>query len=110
MAFQTDSCIDLRRLGQSTRIERSTVEQVRARIALLREQTKVTSEAKAFDFDRRLAEIKAKEDKAREEKKLLKKAARDAARMEIVKDTVAQADDDEMITLMGFSGFGSSKK
>ncbi|GJJ06460.1 hypothetical protein Clacol_000652 [Clathrus columnatus] len=100
----------LRRLGQTTRVERSTIEQVRARIALLREQTKVASEAKAFDFDKRLAEIKANEDKLREQKKIDKKAAKDAARLEILKDAVGQVEENEMSKLMGFSGFGSSKK
>lgn len=100
---------DLRRLGQSTRIERSTIEQVRARIALLREKTRAASDAKSFDFDKRLAEVKAKEATLREEKKRAKKAAKEAARMELVKDAVAQAEDDEMSKMMGFSGFASSK-
>jgi len=97
-------------LGQTTRIERSTVEQVRARIAFLREKTKEASEAKTFDFDKRLAEVKAKEDALREQKKLAKKAAREAVRVELVKDAVAQAEEDEMAATMGFAGFGSSKK
>jgi U4/U6.U5 tri-snRNP component SNU23 len=97
-------------LGQTTRIERSTVEQVRARIAFLREKTKSASDAKLFDFDKRLAEVKAKEDALREEKKLAKKAVKEAARMELVKDAVAQAEDIEMTKMMGFAGFGSSKK
>ncbi|KAF8585960.1 hypothetical protein K439DRAFT_1010131 [Ramaria rubella] len=100
----------LRRLGQTTRIERSTVEQVRARIALLREKTKAASDAKTFDFDKRLAEVKAKEDALREEKKLAKKAAKEAARVELVKDAVAQAEEEQMAKTMGFAGFGSSKK
>ncbi|KAF8514215.1 hypothetical protein BU17DRAFT_94703 [Hysterangium stoloniferum] len=100
----------LRRLGQTTRIERSTVEQVRARIAMLREKTKAASEAKSFDFDKRLAEVKAKEDALREEKKQAKKAAKEAARMEVVKDAVTLAEEDEMSKMMGFSGFGSSKR
>lgn len=101
---------DLRKLGQTTRIERSTVEQVRARIAFLREKTKTASDAKLFDFDKRLAEVKAKEDALREEKKLAKKAVKEAARVELVKDAVVQAEQDEMAKMMGFAGFGSSKK
>jgi len=100
----------LRRLGQTTRIERSTVEQVRARIAFLRDQTKEASDAKTFDFDKRLAEVKAKEDALREEKKKAKKAAKEATRVELVKDAVAQAEEDDMMAKMGFAGFGSSKK
>lgn len=97
-------------MGQTTRIERSTVEQVRARIAFLRERTKEASDAKSFDFDKRLAEVKAKEDALRQEKKLAKKAAKEASRVELVKDAVAQAEEDEMAKAMGFAGFGSSKK
>lgn len=102
--------VDLRKLGQTTRIARSTVEQVRARIAMLREKTKEASAAKTFDFEKRLAEIKAKEDALRAEKKAEKKAAKEKARIELVKDAVSQTEDDEMAQMMGFGGFGSSKK
>lgn len=96
---------DLRALGQSTKIERSTVEQVRERIAHLREQTKAASAAKAFDFDQRLAEIKAKETALREQKKAEQKAAKEQARLEMMQDG-----NSEMARFMGFAGFGSSKK
>jgi U4/U6.U5 tri-snRNP component SNU23 len=101
--------IDLRALGQSTKIERSTVEQVRARIAMLRERTKEASNAKAFDFDKRLAEIKSKEQLLRQEKKEQKKAEKEKARLELMKDLTSNADD-EMAKMMGFGGFGSTKK
>ncbi|KAH8828541.1 hypothetical protein DL96DRAFT_1463260 [Flagelloscypha sp. PMI_526] len=98
----------LRAIGQTTKIERSTVEQVRARIALLRERTKEASQAKEFDFDQRLAEIKSRESAVRAERKAQKKAAKDKARQELVKETTAE--DVEMAEMMGFGGFGSSKK
>lgn len=103
---------DLRALGQTTRIERSTVEQVRARIAYLREKTKDASNAKAFDFDQRLAEIRAKELAAREEKKNQKKAQREKARIELAQQTAAESGgaDVDMMNMMGFGGFGSTKK
>jgi len=100
----------LRRLGQTTRVARSTVVQVRARIALLREKTKEASSAKDFDFNKRLAEVKAKEDALRAEKKAAKKTEKEKARMEIVKNTMAQQEEDEMAKMMGFGTFGSSKK
>ena len=59
---------DLRALGQTTKISRSTVEQVRARIQMLREKTKGASNAKSYDFEQRLADIKAKEASLRAEK------------------------------------------
>jgi len=98
---------DLRALGQSTKIERSTVQQVRARIAMLREKTKDASNARAFDFDKRLAEIRDKEQALRQDKKDQKKAEKEKARFELMKDLES---DNEMTRLMGFGGFGSSKK
>ncbi|KAF7983329.1 hypothetical protein HWV62_15968 [Athelia sp. TMB] len=99
----------LRVIGQTTRIERSTLEQVRARIAYLREKTKDASKAKSFDFDQRLAEVKAKEAAIRAEKKAKKQAEKEKARVELVQDTAMDQDDD-MAKMMGFGGFGSSKK
>jgi U4/U6.U5 tri-snRNP component SNU23 len=86
------------------------VEQVRARIATLREKTKEASDAKSFDFDKRLAEVKAKEDALREEKKHAKKAVKEAARMEVMKNAITLAAEDEMSKMMGFAEFGSSKR
>jgi U4/U6.U5 tri-snRNP component SNU23 len=98
--------LDLRRLGQSTRIARSTIEQVRARIAMLREKTKEASKAKAFDFDARLEEVRRKEEEAREAKRAEKKAARDARLIDAVKDP----ESDAITQMMGFGGFGTTKK
>jgi U4/U6.U5 tri-snRNP component SNU23 len=94
-------------LGQTTKIERSTLAQVQARIAYLREKTKEAASAKAFDFDQRLAEVKEKEQALREQKKAEKKAAKDKARLALINDSEV---DSEMTALMGFGGFGSSKK
>jgi U4/U6.U5 tri-snRNP component SNU23 len=100
---------DLAGLGQTTKIERSTLEQVRARIAFLREKTKEASAAKTFDFEKRLAEVRAKEAAIRAEKKAAIKARKEAARVELAKD-VDMAEADSMAAMMGFAGFGSSKK
>lgn len=102
--------VDLRALGQTTRIERSTVEQVRARIAFLREKTKEASKAKSFDFEQRLAEVREKEAAAQAEKKAAKKAEREKSRIEAVKDVAAGQNENDMMQMMGFSGFGTSKK
>lgn len=102
-------CIDLRVLGQTTKIARSTLAQVQARIAFLREKTKAATTAKAYDFDQRLAELKAKEVALREQKKAAKKAEKEKARLELIKDTAMDQDDD-MAKMMGFGGFGSTKK
>jgi len=102
---------DLRALGQTTKISRSTVEQVRARIQMLREKTKEASNAKSYDFEQRLAEIKEKEADLRTEKLKLKRAEKEKARAELAKDfSVPQEEEEDMMKMMGFSGFGSSKK
>ncbi|KAK7472708.1 U4/U6.U5 snRNP associated protein [Stygiomarasmius scandens] len=97
----------LRALGQTTKLERSTLEQVRARIALLREKTREASAAKAFDFDKRLAEVKAKEAALRDEKKAKKKAEKEKA---LAEELANDPENDEMAKMMGFGGFGTSKK
>ncbi|KAF7315516.1 Zinc finger matrin-type protein 2-like [Mycena indigotica] len=97
----------LRAIGQTTKLERSTLAQVQARIALLREKTKDATTAKAYDFDKRLAEVKAIELKKREDKKAAKQAEKEKIRLEMVKDS---EQDDEMQRMMGFGGFGSTKK
>lgn len=104
--------IDLRAMGQTTRVERSTVEQVRARIAYLREKTKEASSAKTFDFEKRLAEVREREDALRAEKKAAKKALRERARVDLAKDvTVPETQEqNDMMQMMGFGGFGTSKK
>jgi len=99
----------LRVIGQTTRIERSTLEQVRARIAYLREKTKEASNAKSFDFDQRLTEVKSKEAALRADRKAQKKAEKDKARLELVKDSSMDGED-EMAKMMGFGGFGTTKK
>ncbi|KAG6836844.1 hypothetical protein H0H93_002285 [Arthromyces matolae] len=99
----------LRVIGQTTKLQRSTLAQVQARIALLREKTKAATAAKAYDFDQRLAELKAKEVALREEKKAAKKAEKEKARLEFIKDTAMDQDND-VTKLMGFAGFGSTKK
>ncbi|KAL1704906.1 hypothetical protein EV121DRAFT_204718 [Schizophyllum commune] len=98
----------LRTLGQTTNIERSSLEQVRRRIAFLREQTRAASTQKQYDFDQRLAEIKAKQQAEREEKKKAKQQAKEAARMQLIEESGGP--DDEMAKMMGFGGFGSTKK
>lgn len=53
--------------------------------------------------------MKATELALRDEKKALKRAEKEKARVELVKNS-AMNQDDEMAKLMGFGGFGTSKK
>ena len=75
---------------------------------MLREQQKEKSNAKTYDFNKRLAEIKEKADAERAEKKAMKKVQKERARMDLVNDVTME--DDEMAKMMGFGGFGSTKK
>ncbi|KAG9126423.1 hypothetical protein FRC07_003483 [Ceratobasidium sp. 392] len=96
----------LRRLGQTTQIARSTLDQVRARIALLRERTKEASDARTYDFEKRLQEVKDAENAARAEKKRRKQEKTKPVEPEEMKTE----EDDSMAAMMGFGGFGSYKK
>ncbi|KAL6310473.1 hypothetical protein BKA93DRAFT_814198 [Sparassis latifolia] len=93
-------------LGQTTRIERSIVEQVRARIAYLREKTREASTAKSFDFKQRLAESRDREAALCAEKE----AAKEALREHLPRLLNRNGRINDMMQTMGFSGFGSSKK
>lgn len=77
---------------------------------MLREKTKEASNAKSYDFEQRLAEIKAKEADLRAEKRKQKQAEKDKLRAELAKDFPGPQEEDDMMKMMGFSGFGSSKK
>jgi U4/U6.U5 tri-snRNP component SNU23 len=128
---------DLARLGQTTQVARSTLEQVRAHIAYLRSSTSEKVTSKNFDFDARLNAIKAQEDSIRKEKRENKKRKREEARMNAMKGIVPDEPEtetqrkkkakagvgaqlaqeiqateaaDEMAAMMGFRGFGGQRK
>lgn len=79
---------------------------MRARIALLREKTKEASQARTFDFEKRLQEVRDAEETARAEKKRRKQEKNKPIEPEVVKTE----EEDSMAAMMGFGGFGSSKK
>ena len=77
---------------------------------MLREKTKEASNAKSYDFEQRLAEIKAKETALRVEKRKQKQVEKEKVQAELAKDFAVPQEEDDMAKMMGFSGFGSSKK
>ena len=77
---------------------------------MLREKTKEASSAKSYDFEQRLAEIKAKEAGLRTEKRKQKQVEKDQVRAELAKELASPQDDNDVMRMMGFGGFGSSKK
>ncbi|WVQ93624.1 hypothetical protein IAU59_000700 [Kwoniella sp. CBS 9459] len=90
----------LRMLGMTTQVERSTLSQVRAKIASLRAATANAVTAKNFDFNQRLKAIKDAEEverqRRREERKRKREKKREddeLTRMGIVRDDVVEIDE-----------------
>jgi U4/U6.U5 tri-snRNP component SNU23 len=111
------SLSDLRRLGQTTHVARSTVEQVRARIQLLRSQTSSSSSssAKEYDFLERVKAIADAEREKKEERKRRKREEKERKEREREEERRKEiggggVEDEAMMSMMGFGGFGSSKK
>ena len=71
---------------------------------MLREKTKESSNAKSFDFEQRLAQIKAKDAAVRKQRKDLRKA-RKSEQADEVSDEIS-----DLAHTMGFRGFSSSKR
>ncbi|KAF6023964.1 ZMAT2 [Bugula neritina] len=96
-----------RNLGMSMKVERSSLEQVKARFELnKRKQEEKKSE---YDFNERMKELQEEEEK--------QKAYRKERRKEKKRQHSALTDDDggggmdpQMAAMMGFSGFGGSSK
>ncbi|KAK1927825.1 hypothetical protein DB88DRAFT_479390 [Papiliotrema laurentii] len=124
-------------LGQTTYVTRSTVSQVRARIAQLRQETANKVTAANFDFQRRLKEVRDAEEAERKRRREEKKRKREERREEealgrigVVKrvrvegSPVAgeaqeagevdvekvQKEHDDMAAMMGFGGFGGKRR
>lgn len=93
-----------RNLGMSMKVERSSLEQVRKRFEQNKKQ--LDEKKKEYDFEERIKELKEEEEKQKvyrkEKRKDRKRRADDA-------DLDDDADPD-MAVVMGFSGFGTSKK
>ena len=115
--------LDLRKLGQNTYQTRSTLSQVRAKIASLRAETNAKTTAANFDLQKRLAAVreverdekeKRKEDRKRKraerrERESLGKLGLDAGVSEKEVDR-AREQMDGLESMMGFGGFGGKKK
>lgn len=131
---------DLAELGQTNIVSRSTVSQVRARIAQLRAETAHKVTAANFDFQQRLNEVRDSEAAEKQRRKEEKKRKREEKREEealgrigVVKRAKATDDEpgsgqtrageerdvdvnqvqrehDDMAAMMGFGGFGGKKR
>ncbi|OXA45587.1 zinc finger matrin-type protein 2 [Folsomia candida] len=101
-----------RNLGMSMKIERSTLDQVKQRFEVLKQ--KKTEQKKKYDLDKRLQELQEEEDKSKEYKrgKRLERKRKHAEESAAASSSSALEHemDPEMAEVMGFSGFGTSKK
>lgn len=114
---------DLKMLGQTTQVGRSTLAQVRAKIASLREQNSQKVTAKNYDFNQRLAAVRATEEAERAQRREDRKRKRDERRegqalgkigLEAGMDENdvkrVQEEQQGIEAMMGFGGFGGKKK
>jgi len=98
----------LRRLGQSTQVERSTLEQVRERIrAVVEERAKGATPDLRYDFDARLRQIAEEQRRERDAKREQRRAAQ---RKPPPEPAPLTEEDAETMAAMGFASFGSSKR
>ena len=85
------------------------MDQVRAKIAALRQQAAEGGKSQAYDFEARIRQIAEQHDREKQERKAAKKSAKEAAKEK--QKTEMQMDVDEAaMSVMGFGGFGSTKK
>lgn len=97
-----------RKLGFTMRVEQSTLDDVKGRFASLKRKAE-DAPVQPLDYEARLAALEAEEAAA----KRAKKDAKDAKRRDEEAEAAAAAEegiDPEMAAMMGFGGFGTSKK
>jgi U4/U6.U5 tri-snRNP component SNU23 len=96
-----------RNLGMSMRIERSTLDQVKQRFELNKQ--KKNEQKKKYDLDKRLQELQEEDVRAKEYRRD-KRMQRKRKAVESTVTAEPEEEDPEMSAIMGFSGFGSTKK
>lgn len=94
-----------RNLGMSMRIERSSLDAVKQRFAL--NKKKMEEKKKEYDLAARMQELAEEEEKLKEYRRERRKECKRKID-DISKDNLEQTC--ELASVMGFSGFGSSKK
>ncbi|XP_055702166.1 zinc finger matrin-type protein 2 isoform X1 [Phlebotomus papatasi] len=96
-----------RNLGMSMKVERSSLDQVKERFKV--NKKKMEEKQKDYELESRLREAKEEEEKLKEHKRERRKERKRKA-----EESVDDLDDDpatsDMAAIMGFAGFGGSKK
>ena len=105
----------LRRTNQTYKQDRATVEEVKRRMDYLRSKKAEANRAKDYDLEKRLTERKRvleEENRLRKERKRAKRGKQRSqdTRLEANGEDEGGAADDEMARIMGFDGFGTTKK
>ncbi|OQV20318.1 putative Zinc finger matrin-type protein 2 [Hypsibius exemplaris] len=95
-------------MGFSMKTERSTVEQVRARFA--ENKKKMEEKKQDYDLDERMRELREEEERAKEYRRDRKQEKKRKVEEDDTKQDDLDGMDPEMAAMMGFSGFGGSKK
>lgn len=104
-----------RALGMTMRVEKSTVDQVRQKLQQKKEEV-TAKEAEDYvpdGVDKRILEAEEADARAREDRKERKRDAKRREREAQEKEEdglLAAAADSDMMAMMGFGGFGGSKK
>lgn len=101
--------VDLRKLGQTTQVAKSSVDEVREKIASLRATATQGSKSQSYDFQARLQQIAQEQEREERERRARRKANKRAAKEKAAASQTQDVDEDVMAA-MGFGGFGSTKK
>ncbi|GAA6008670.1 U4/U6-U5 snRNP complex subunit SNU23 [Rhodotorula paludigena] len=99
----------LRRLGQTTKVVKSTLNDVRQKIAELRAKSAAAAEKKQYDFEQRIKDIKAAEVANKEAEREAKRRKKEEEKQKAEAERNAGADQD-MMAAMGFGSFGGGAK
>lgn len=122
---------DLRRLGQTTKVAKSTLNDVRQKIADLRAKTAASAEQKKYDFDERIREIKALEQKQKDDERKRRQNEKREKQAKAEAELKGEVDEDvsvllwcgawlmvwltavrsceQMMKAMGFGSFGGTR-
>jgi U4/U6.U5 tri-snRNP component SNU23 len=95
----------VRQTGMSMKIERSTLEQVKARIEWNKQ--KLEEKKRDYDIQERMKELKDEEERMKEYRREQRKEKK---RQRHEPSTDTNQAEDEMAKMMGFATFGTSKK
>lgn len=96
-----------RNLGMSMKVERSSLDQVKERFQT--NKKKMEEKQKDYELESKMREAREEEDKVKEKRREKKKERKRKAEEEDI-DGFDAGPSDDMAAMMGFSGFGGSRK